>query len=115
MMVSFQVKATVNINLSFRLVNSYLLCSPSTIDKLERFCIISQTMQTATQIKLEISPPKLLRARGKRSRDEVAGAVGITRQHLWLIETGKSRPSAEIVARLCCLYGVEIRDLVRKA
>ena len=72
-------------------------------------------MQTAAQIKLEISPPKLLRARGERSRDEVARAVGISRQHLWLIETGKCRPSAEVVARLCYLYGIEIRDLVRKA
>lgn len=66
-------------------------------------------------VSIEISPHKLRRARGKRKAGEVAQASGISRQHLWLIETGRSKPSAEIIAKLCVLYGVGIHDLVRQS
>jgi transcriptional regulator with XRE-family HTH domain len=64
-------------------------------------------------INAEISPIKLKKARGKRPMKEVASAVGITRQHLWLIESGECTPGGDILARLCILYGVRIADLTR--
>jgi transcriptional regulator with XRE-family HTH domain len=66
-------------------------------------------------INVEISPYKLRRARGKRSPAEVAQHAGITRQTLWNIESGRYMPSANVLARLCILYGVGLTDLLRKA
>lgn len=64
-------------------------------------------------ISVEISPAKLKKARGKLKQAHVARMVGIHRQHLWGIENGDCRPSADVLARLCVLYGVEISDLTR--
>lgn len=69
-------------------------------------------MNTAT-IRIEISPDKLKKARGKRIQSQVARAVGVSRQHLSLIEAGKTRPNSDVLARLCLLYGVEIHELTR--
>lgn len=66
-------------------------------------------------INIEISPAKLKAARGRRVQAHVAKAVGIARQHLSSIEAGKTRPNADVLARLCLLYGVEISDLTRAA
>lgn len=70
---------------------------------------------TMPKIDAELSPPKLRRARGKRSQEEAAAIIGISREYLSMIENGQSLPNVNIVARLCLLYGVEIRDLLRKA
>lgn len=67
----------------------------------------------STPINLEISPIKLKKARGKLKQAHVARMVGIHRQHLWGIEKGNCRPSADVLARLCALYGVEVSDLTR--
>lgn len=64
-------------------------------------------------INVEISPAKLKKARGTRSRQEVADAVGSSRQHLWMIEEGKHSPNADLLAKLCVLYGVQITELTR--
>lgn len=67
----------------------------------------------STVIKIEISPPKLRQARGKRVASQVAEIVGISRQHLFQIERGKTRPNADVLARLCLLYDVEIGELTQ--
>lgn len=64
-------------------------------------------------ISVEISPIKLKRARTKHSQTEAAKLVGISRQHLNQIESGKCRPNSDVLARLCILYGVGISDLTR--
>lgn len=67
----------------------------------------------STAIKIEISPPKLRQARGRRVASHVAKTIGISRQHLFSIEKGDTRPNADVLARLCLLYGVEIGELTR--
>lgn len=62
-------------------------------------------------IKIHVSPVKLKRARGDRVQARVAKQIGVSRQHLSQIENGKLRPNADLLARLCLLYNVEIGDL----
>lgn len=64
---------------------------------------------------LKIDPEKVRAARGGRSPTEVARAVGVSYTQLWNIESGKSRPSAEVLIRLCSLYGVELSTLTTAA
>lgn len=59
-------------------------------------------MQTA------INFDKLRSARGNRTAASVAEAIGISRQHLWQIETGRRKPGSEILASLCWLYGIDL-------
>lgn len=66
-------------------------------------------------INLEVSAIKLRKARGKRRAVEVADAIGISRQHLWLIENGRAKPSADTLVKLCALYGLPIHQVTRKA
>ena len=70
-------------------------------------------MRFMSAINIEISPAKLKKARGKRSRKEVAEAIGSSRQRLWQIEEGKHSPNADTLAKLCILYGVQITDITR--
>lgn len=65
-------------------------------------------------INVEISPHKLRRARGKRTQTEAARLAGISRQALWLIETGRTKPTGDVLVRLCLLYGVQLHDLIRQ-
>lgn len=45
--------------------------------------------------------------------EDVAQLVGISRQHLWLLETGKCEPSATILAQLSKLYDRKIEHFIR--
>lgn len=58
-----------------------------------------------------IDAGKLVAARGQLTPAQVAGAVGISPQHLWNMEKGRSKPSADVLLRLCLLYGLDCRKL----
>lgn len=55
---------------------------------------------------LRVDSAKLKKLRGRRSPSEVARAVGITYNQLWNIENDKSRPSSDVLLKLCALYKV---------
>jgi DNA-binding XRE family transcriptional regulator len=63
---------------------------------------------------LEIDAVRLKKARGERRMQDVAETIGITRQYLWKLETGKSAPSGKILAQLCWLYGKRVEDFTVK-
>jgi len=52
----------------------------------------------------------LRNARGLGST-ELARRAGISRQHLWAIETGRTQPTAPILLRLAEALGVQVDDL----
>lgn len=85
------------------------------LDVNKESCILNVAMQEPQTISLEIDHLKLQKARGNRSITEVARVIGISRQHLWNIETGKRTPSAEILARLCFLYDLSVAELTKRA
>lgn len=62
---------------------------------------------------LEIDSLRLRKARGSRSAEDVAQIIGISRQYLWLLESGKCEPSATILAQLSRLYDKEIEHFIR--
>ena len=50
-----------------------------------------------------------LRRQAKQSLQAVADAVGVSRAHVWEIETGRTKnPSLDIVRRLADHYGVSV-------
>ncbi len=60
--------------------------------------------------------PELLRAARNRAgltQAEAARLLGLSRQTLWSYERGRGLPSANVLARICVLYGVTPQDLVR--
>ena len=63
---------------------------------------------------VEISPHKLRRARGKRTVVDVSKGTGISRQTLYNIESGRTKPAADILVRLCLFYNVQLTDLLRQ-
>ena len=60
-----------------------------------------------------IDPAKLREARERKgfSQSTVAEAVGVTKASISKIEVGAGLPSANILARLCELYGVGISEI----
>lgn len=64
-----------------------------------------------------IDPSKLREARERKgfSQAQVAQAVGVQKAAISKIEVGQGLPSANILARLCELYGVEISDITNRA
>ena len=60
---------------------------------------------------VEIDAGKLVEARGQLTPAQVASAVGISPQHLWNMEKGRSKPSADVLLRMCLLYGRDCRSL----
>jgi transcriptional regulator with XRE-family HTH domain len=65
--------------------------------------------------RLEVDGKKLQEARGDRSPGKVAAQLGITYTQLWNIENGKSKPSADVLVRLCALYGRDISEFTIEA
>lgn len=63
---------------------------------------------------IEISPDKLREARGNRTQEFVAEAVGVTRQYLSMIENGYCTPGGKLLIKLCALYDVNLADLTTK-
>jgi transcriptional regulator with XRE-family HTH domain len=57
-----------------------------------------------------------LRRKSKRSAACVARAAGISRQHLWRIETGMvPNPSPDVLARVAKAYGIGLAQLLGRA
>jgi transcriptional regulator with XRE-family HTH domain len=46
------------------------------------------------------------------SIQEVATKIGVTRAYLSNIERGKAWPNAQVLAKLCALYGVGVGDIL---
>ena len=56
-------------------------------------------------------PERLIEARGCRTQQEVADAVGIVRSALGMYETGDRVPKDPIKIRLADYYGESVQDL----
>lgn len=56
-------------------------------------------------------PERLIAARGDRTQQEVADAVGVTRSALGMYETGDRVPRDDIKVRLADYYAIPIQDL----
>ena len=56
-------------------------------------------------------PERLIEARGGRTQQEVADAVGIVRSTLGMYETGDRVPKDPIKIRLADYYGESVQDL----
>lgn len=56
---------------------------------------------------------KALRLKKNKSLQQVADAVGASKNHIWDLETGKSRnPSIELLTKLAKALGVSVSDLI---
>lgn len=56
---------------------------------------------------------KTFRIRKKLSLQELADATGVSKAHIWDLETGRSKnPSIELVTKLADKLGVAVMDLV---
>ena len=53
---------------------------------------------------------RVRRAMREITQEELAAALGVTRQTLIAIEQGKYSPTLELAFRLCNVYGVRIDD-----
>lgn len=54
---------------------------------------------------------KLVNLRGEKSQQEVADAVGITKQALWNYENGRRIPRDKVKIALANYYQVPVQDL----
>lgn len=54
---------------------------------------------------------RLRELRGKRSRISVANAIGVSKQAIWMYETGQRIPTDDIKIRLANYYGVSVQSL----
>ena len=61
---------------------------------------------------IRLDAGKIKTARGARGVMETAKELGISRQHLWQVESGRMVPSGDILARLCIYYRVPVEDLI---
>jgi transcriptional regulator with XRE-family HTH domain len=66
---------------------------------------------------IDIDPAKLREAREKRglSQEKAAKSVGVQKAAISKVELGQGLPSANILARLCELYGVSISDITNRS
>src|SRR5258708_6432953 len=55
---------------------------------------------------------KQLRLRKGRSLQQVADAVGVSKPHIWEIESGRSNASLDLVAKLAKYFGISIGALL---
>jgi transcriptional regulator with XRE-family HTH domain len=65
---------------------------------------------------IDINPSKLREARERKgfSQAQVAQAVGVQKAAISKIEVGQGLPSANILARLCEIYDVDIGDIINR-
>ena len=66
---------------------------------------------------IDIDPAKLREAREKcgLSQAKAASFVGVGKAAISKVELGQGLPSANILARLCELYGVSIGDITNRS
>lgn len=62
---------------------------------------------------IRIDGRKLREARGKRSLAQVQQDIGVSRQLLSLYELERVTPPGDILAELCILYDLDVRQLVK--
>jgi transcriptional regulator with XRE-family HTH domain len=56
---------------------------------------------------------KALRLKKNKSLQQIADAVGASKNHIWDLETGKSRnPSIDLLTKLAKALGVSVADLI---
>lgn len=56
---------------------------------------------------------KALRLKKNKSLQDVADDVGASKNHIWDLETGKSRnPSIDLLTKLAKCFGVSVADLI---
>ena len=72
-------------------------------------------MQDLTNISIDVSKLKKARDKCGLSQTSAAQAVGVQKAAISKIECGRTLPSADILARLCKLYGIEIGAITRRA
>lgn len=68
-----------------------------------------------TNIGIDSTRLRKARKRVGLSQSEAAAAVGVQKAAISKMELGKALPSADVLARLCRLYQLEIADLSRRA
>lgn len=56
----------------------------------------------------------MIKARGARTRSEVAADLGLTRQQIWNYEHGVSEPPISVLFKIAELYGVHYNDLLNE-
>lgn len=61
-----------------------------------------------------INLDNLKKARGSRSRLEVAIELGVTRQQIYNYEKGLSEPPMSVLCKLVKLYGVSLREVLNE-
>ena len=71
-------------------------------------------MQDLTTIGIDVSKLKRARDKSALTQSAVARAVGVQKAAISKIECGRALPSADLLARLCNLYQVEIAELTRR-
>lgn len=54
---------------------------------------------------------RLIKARGKQSREQVAAAIGVSVSAISMYETGKRIPRDEVKVRLADYYKTTVQDL----
>jgi len=62
-------------------------------------------------IEVEIDRNCLIEARGSMSLSEAAGKLGISKQSLWLVETGQRRITNDLLERIIKTYGISLSRL----
>jgi transcriptional regulator with XRE-family HTH domain len=72
-------------------------------------------LHTVDLANVQIDPAKLQTARGKLTRHQVAVECDVGYTAIYNIETGRNRPTADLLAKLCVLYNVDVRDLLVEA
>lgn len=63
---------------------------------------------------IEFDGRALKAARGHMPSGVLASKIGVSRQALWQFETGKAKPSAATLIRLCTVLGLSAQDLGSK-
>lgn len=72
-------------------------------------------MKSLTDIGIDVSKLKRARDKSELSQSQVAAIVGVQKAAISKIECGRALPSADLLARLCKLYGVQIGDITSRA
>jgi transcriptional regulator with XRE-family HTH domain len=58
---------------------------------------------------------KELRMKKKMSLQDVANAVGVSKAHVWDLETGRSKnPSIDLLKKMANCFGVGVADLIEE-
>jgi DNA-binding XRE family transcriptional regulator len=68
-------------------------------------------MDDLTRIKIDHLKLRAARESAGFTQEAAGDAVGVIKQTISNVENGIALPSANILARLCALYGVDISDV----